>query len=145
MHRPYPALSLRSGQRSWRLTNQMHFVCKPAPAHRRFEYWACDLFLSRANSNREIRRGKALHLYTVRVRPRLQGGPTKHAGFAANDLCTPYCCHSERSEAATQRTKSARPSLKSRIIITGLEQNGPEIFRFAQDDSVVGIVRPHCS
>jgi hypothetical protein len=23
MHRPYPALSLRSGQRSWRLINQM--------------------------------------------------------------------------------------------------------------------------
>ncbi len=32
MHRPYPALSLRSSQRSWQLTREMHFVCEPAPA-----------------------------------------------------------------------------------------------------------------
>ena len=32
---PYPALSLRSCQRSWRLTHQMHFVCEPTPARDR--------------------------------------------------------------------------------------------------------------
>src|SRR5262249_5574091 len=45
-------------------------------------------------------------------------------------IAATHCfCHSERTE-------------ESRIIITGHEQDGPEIFRFAQDDSVVGIVVP---
>jgi hypothetical protein len=48
------------------------------------------------------------------------------------------------SKAKLQRSgrKSTRPGFQSRIIITALEPNGPEIFRFAQDDSVVGILNP---
>jgi len=49
------------------------------PPHRQFEYRVCDSFLSRANSIRASRRGKVSRLCTVRLRPRLQAGPTKHA------------------------------------------------------------------
>ena len=48
-------------------------------AHRQSECRVCDSFVSRANSIRATRPGKALHPYTVRLRPRLRAGPTKHA------------------------------------------------------------------
>src|SRR5206468_10293777 len=48
-------------------------------------------------------------------------------------------CHSEPSEAAPQRTKSARPGFPSRVIFpkTNRVSQQPEIFRFAQHDSSV--------
>ena len=44
-------------------------------------------------------------------------------------------CHSERSKAATQRTKSARPGFQSLIDLIGQPTiRQPEMFRFAQHD-----------
>src|SRR5215469_698083 len=44
-----------------------------------------------------------------------------------------FCCHSERSEAATQRTKSARPAFSLRSSF-GVFKTISEMFRFAQHD-----------
>src|SRR5206468_9598033 len=66
----------------------MHFVCKPAPAHRQSESQDCDWLQSRASSIRASRRGKALHLCTIQLRPRLPVFPKRRGESVAKDSCS---------------------------------------------------------